>query len=411
MRSFSVIALDQPARVVQPRVGNRALPCPSAARPRVNSIDLLRGLIMVLMVLDHTRDFFGSSAVDPRDVHDPALFLTRWVTHFCAPLFIFLAGLSAFLYGTRGRTRQEVSLFLFTRGAWLVLLELTVVLFGWTFNPAFNFFVLQVIWAIGWSMIALAGLIYLPRMVLAAVALAMIAGHNLLDGIRAEQLQSFGSLWFLVHESGFLQPLPGIKILALYPLVPWIGVMAAGYACGPVLNFPERQRRRWLVSVGIFLVGIFVVLRALNVYGDPAPWQSFPSWSASVLSFINCEKYPPSLLYLAMTLGPGLIGLALFESARGRLAGWLITFGRVPFFYYVAHIYLIHVVALAAAAFAGADLAWLFQDPIGIKPDGYGVNLLPIYVLWLGFLLALYPFCRWFAALKQQRRDWWLSYL
>ena len=411
MRSSLVIALDQPARAVQPRIENRALPRLIAARPRVDSIDLLRGLIMVVMVLDHTRDFFSSSAVDPRDVHDPALFLTRWVTHFCAPLFIFLAGLSAFLYGARGRTRQEVSLFLFTRGAWLVLLELTVVLFGWTFSPAFNFFVLQVIWAIGWSMIALAGLIYLPRVALAALALAMIGGHNLLDAIRAEQLQGFAWLWLLLHEPGFLQPVPGIKVLAVYPLVPWIGVMAAGYAFGPVLNFPEPQRRRWLLGSGLSLVGIFVGLRALNVYGDPAPWQPSPSWSASILSFINCEKYPPSLLYLAMTLGPGLIGLALFERARGRLAGWLITFGRVLFFYYIGHIYLIHVVAVAAAAFAGGDLAWLFQDPIGMKPQGYGVNLFLIYLLWLGILLTLYPLCRWFAALKQRRHEWWLSYL
>jgi uncharacterized membrane protein len=410
MRSSSVVALDQPVRLL-PRVENRAWPRPIAAGPRVDSIDLLRGLIMALMLLDHTRDFFGSSAMNPRDVNDPALFLTRWVTHFCAPIFIFLAGLSVFLYGNRGRTKQEVSLFLFTRGAWLVLLELTVILFGWTFNPAFNFFVLQVIWAIGWSMIALAGLIYLPRVALAAFALAMIAGHNLLDGIKAEQLQGFGSLWLLLHESGFLQPVPGIRVLALYPLVPWIGVMAAGYACGPVMNLPERQRRRWLVGAGVSLVGIFVVQRALNVYGDPTPWQSSPSWSASILSFINCEKYPPSLLYLAMTLGPGLIGLTLFESARGRLAGWLITFGRVPFFYYIAHIYLLHLVALAAAALSGGDLAWLFQDPIGTKPAGYGVSLPLIYVLWFGFLFALYPLCRWFAALKQRRHDWWLSYL
>jgi uncharacterized membrane protein len=177
------------------------------------------------------------------------------------------------------------------------------------------------------------------------------------------------------------------------------------------MNFPEPQRRRWLVGAGASLVAIFVLLRVLNVYGDPTSWQPSPSWSASVLSFINCEKYPPSLLYLAMTLGPGLIGLALFESARGRLAGWLITFGRVPFFYYVAHIYLLHIVAVVAAVFAGADLAWLFQDPIGTKPDGYGVSLLLIYVLWLAFLVALYPLCRWFAALKQRRYEWWLSYL
>jgi uncharacterized membrane protein len=411
MRSFSVIALDEPPRTVQTPAQPRTLRRPVVTRPRLDSIDLLRGLIMVLMALDHTRDFFGSSAMNPRDVHDPALFLTRWVTHFCAPIFILLAGLSAFLYGTRGRTKQEVSLFLFTRGAWLVLLELTVVLFGWSFNPVFKFFVLQVIWAIGWSMIALAGLIYLPRVALAAFAIVMIAGHNLLDGIRADQLQGFTSLWLLLHEPGFFQPAPGVKVLALYPLVPWIGVMAAGYACGPVLTFPERQRRRWLVAAGVSLIGVFVALRAANVYGDPAPWQAYPSLSASVLSFINCEKYPPSLLYLAMTLGPGLIALALFENARGRVAGWLITFGRVPFFYYIAHIYLLHVVAVMAVAFSGGDVAWLFQDPIGTKPDGYGVSLLLIYVLWLGFLLILYPVCRWFAALKQRRQDWWLSYL
>ena len=410
MRSFSAIALDEPARVVRPVLEARALPQPTA-RPRLDSIDLLRGLIMVLMALDHTRDFFGTSAMNPRDVHDPALFLTRWVTHFCAPIFIFLAGLSAFLYGNRGRTRQEVSFFLFTRGAWLVLLEFTVVLFAWTFDPAFNFFILQVIWAIGWSMIALAGMIHLPRAIIATLALAMIAGHNLLDGIKAEQLQGFGWLWLLLHEPGLMNPVTGVKVLAVYPLVPWIGVMAAGYVFGPVMNFPEPQRRRWLLGSGIFLVGIFVALRAVNIYGDPAAWQPFPTWGASLLSFINCEKYPPSLLYLAMTLGPGLIGLALFEGARGRLAGWLATFGRVPFLYYIAHIYLIHLVAVAAAAFAGADLAWLFQGTPMNKPDEYGVSLPVVYVLWLGIVLALYPLCRWFASLKRRRNDWWLSYL
>jgi uncharacterized membrane protein len=256
MESFSVIALDQPETALRPRVENRTFPLRVTAPPRLDSIDLLRGLIMVLMALDHTRDFFGTSAMNPRYVHDPTLFLTRWVTHFCAPIFIFLAGLSAFLYGNGGRTKQEVSFFLFTRGAWLVLLEFTVVLFGWTFDPAFNFFVLQVIWAIGWSMIALAGMIHLPRAIIATLALAMIAGHNLLDGIKAEQLQAFGWLWLLLHEPGLMNPVPGLKVLALYPLVPWIGVMAAGYAFGPVMNFPEPQRRRWLLGSGILLVGI-----------------------------------------------------------------------------------------------------------------------------------------------------------
>jgi uncharacterized membrane protein len=304
-----------------------------------------------------------------------------------------------------------VSLFLLTRGAWLVLLELTVVCFGWTFNPAFDFFVLQVIWAIGWSMIVLAGLIHLPRAVVATLALAVIAGHNLFDGISAGQMQSFGWLWLLVHEPGFIAPLPGVKILALYPLVPWIGVMAAGYVFAPVMTLPEPERCRWLLASGGLLVGMFVGLRVLNLYGDPTPWQPSTTWSASVLSFINCEKYPPSLLYLGMTLGPGLIGLALFEGARGRLAHWLTTFGRVPFLYYIAHIYLIHLVAVAAAALAGTDIFWLFQNPLMSRPEEYGVSLAVVYVLWLGILIALYPLCCWFAGLKQRRRDWWLSYV
>jgi uncharacterized membrane protein len=292
---------------------------------------------MLLMALDHTRDFFGSSAMNPRDVNDPALFLTRWVTHFCAPVFIFLAGISAFLYGSRGRRKRELSRFLFTRGAWLVLIELTVVMFGWTFNAAFDFFVLQVIWAIGWSMIALAWLIYLPRGVIATLALVIIAGHNLLDGIEANRFRDFRWLWLLLHEPGFLSPVSGVKVFALYPLIPWIGVMAAGYAFGPML-LPERQRRSWLLGSGVLLVGVFVGLRAVNVYGDPAQWLAQEGWVASLLSFINCEKYPPSLLYLAMTLGPALIALGVFERVRGKVSQWLITFGRVPFLYYVAHI-------------------------------------------------------------------------
>ena len=361
---------------------------------------------MVLMALDHTRDFFGSSAMNPRDVNDPALFLTRWVTHFCAPIFIFLAGISAFLYGSRGRSKRELSRFLFTRGVWLVFVELTVVIFGWTFNPAFDFFVLQVIWAIGWSMIVLAWLIYLPRGVIGTLALVLVAGHNLLDGIEPNRLGEFGWLWLLLHEPGFLSPVSGVKVFALYPLIPWIGVMAAGYAFGPVMLLPERQRRSWLLGSGLFLVGVFVGLRVVNVYGDPAPWLAQEGWAASLLSFINCEKYPPSLLYLAMTLGPALIALGVFERVRGKVSQWLITFGRVPFLYYVAHIYLIHLLAVAV----GGNLGRLFQD-MSARPTDYGVSLPVVYTLWLGIVLSLYPLCRWFAMLKQRRNDWWLSYL
>ncbi len=410
MGPYSTVAVEAEPRPVLRAPENRIAPQGIPARPRFDSIDLLRGAVMVLMALDHTRDFFGSSAMNPRDVNDPALFLTRWMTHFCAPIFIFLAGLSAFLYGSRGRSRRELSRFLFTRGAWLVLIELTVVNFGWTFNLAFDFFVLQVIWAIGWSMMALACLIYLPRGVIATLALVMIAGHNWLDGIEANRFQEFRWLWLLLHEPGLLDPVPGVKLLAVYPLVPWVGVMIAGYAFGPVMLYPERQRRTWLFASGLLLVGVFVGMRAVNAYGDPAPWQAQEGWVATFLSFLNCEKYPPSLLYLAMTLGPALIALGVFERARGKVSEWLITFGRVPFLFYVAHIYLLHLVALAAAVFMDDDLRWLFED-LSAKPPGYGVSLTVVYALWLGILLLLYPLCRWFAMVKQRRKDWWLSYL
>ena len=382
-----------------------------SGRVRLNSIDLLRGLVMVLMVLDHTRDFFAAGGFNPRDVNDPALFLTRWVTHFCAPVFVFLAGTSAFLYGARGRTEGEVSWFLLTRGLWLVLLELTIVRFAWTFSVFPDFVLLQVIWAIGVSMIVLAGLIHLPRWAIAAIGIGMIAGHNLLDGIHAEQLGEFGWLWHVLHQPAFLHPTADVTVFALYPLIPWIGVMAAGYALGPVMLHEPASRRRWLVGLGVGVALGFVLLRATNLYGDPAPWVLHDEIGATVLSFVNVEKYPPSALYLAMTLGPALIALAAFESARGRLAHFLVVFGRVPLFYYVAHLLLLHSMALTFAAAVYGDAAWLFGSPLGGKPEGYGVCLPGVYLVWLAALAVLYLPCRWFAEVKRRRSDAWLSYL
>jgi uncharacterized membrane protein len=381
------------------------------ARPRIDSIDLLRGLIMLLMALDHTRDFFGPSGMDVRNVADPGLFLTRWITHFCAPLFIFLAGTSAYLYGTRGRTVGEVSRFLLTRGLWLIVIEFTVVRLGWTFSFDLNFFVAQVIWAIGATMVALAALVYLPRWAIAAVALAMIGGHNLLDGIHAEHWGAAGGLWTLLHQRGLLQLGPDTKLYVLYPLIPWIGVMAAGYALGPVFELDSTARRRWLLGLGTLVSMGFVVLRAINLYGDPAPWVAQNDWIATLLSFLNCEKYPPSLLYLAMTLGPGLLLLAAFESARGWLADAITTYGRVPFFYYVLHIFAIHALAVAFAWLTVGNAAWLFGDPPLDKPASYGLSLPGVYLVWLLVILALYPACRWFASVKQRHREWWWSYL
>jgi uncharacterized membrane protein len=383
-----------------------------AARPRLNGIDFLRGLVMAVMVLDHTRDYLGVSGLNPRDVHEPALFLTRWITHFCAPVFVFLAGVSAWLYASRGRTRGELSRFLLTRGIWLVLIELTLVRFGWTFSLTADFLLFQVIWVIGASMIALSGLVWLPRGAIAAVGLALVFGHNLLDGINAAAFGDKAWLWMFLHEPGMLEPVPGVTAFALYPLIPWVGVMALGYVVGPVMLWESERRREWLLVAGIAMIAGFLLMRASNLYGDPAPWVAGEGVVADALSFVNAEKYPPSLLYLAMTLGPALVALALFKGVRGTLGRAIVTIGRVPFLFYVAHIFLVHAMAVVAAAVWYGDTAWLFTGmPLLSKPEGYGFALPVVYAAWIAALLALYPLSRWFAALKQRRRDWWLSYL
>jgi len=384
----------------------------AAARPRRDSIDLARGLVMVIMVLDHVRDFLGGSVVNPRDVGDSALFITRWITHFCAPTFVFLAGVSAFLFGHRGRSRGQISHFLLTRGLWLVVLELTVLRFAWTFSIWPDALNLQVIWAIGWSMVALSGLVFLPRWAIGAFGVVLIAFHNLLDGVHAAQLGGASFLWDLAHERAVVGPWSGITVYVSYPLIPWIGVMAAGYALGPIFTKPAGERRRRLLQWGLGAVVVFVALRALDLYGDPTPRVAYSDALTWVLSFVNCEKYPPSLLYLCMTLGPVLLLLAAAERARGRMAAWLVTFGRVPMLYYVAHIFLAHLLAIAYARIAYGDAGWLFHGlPTRHKPPGYGLALPWVYVAWIAVVLALTPLCRWFAAEKQRRTDWWLSYL
>jgi len=368
---------------------------------RIASIDVLRGLVMALMALDHARDFFGGGGFNPRDVTDPALFLTRWVTHLCAPTFIFLAGLSAFLYG-RGRSLAETSRFLVTRGLWLILIDLTLIKFGWRFD--FDFFRLGagIIFAIGASMIALAAFVWLPRWAIAAGALIMIAGHNLLDGIRAETLGQIAWLWHVLHAPGTVTLDGGVGVYVLYPLIPWIGVMAAGYAFGPVMAHEPDKRRRILIVAGVVITAGFVLLRATNFYGDPASWTAQETWLSTLLSFLNCEKYPPSLLYLMMTLGPALILLGLFETARGAFAGILSVFGQVPFFFYVVHIYLIHGLAVATG---------LVMTGVLSSRPAIGLDLAGVYLVWLIALALLYPVCRWFAALKARGRGWWWGYL
>ncbi len=382
------------------------------ARPaRTSSIDLLRGGVMVLMALDHARDFFFGFRPDPTDLATTSvvLFFTRWVTHFCAPVFVFLAGTSAFFYGRRHGASQTAR-FLLTRGAWLILLELTVVHFGWLPDPAYHLIVLQVIWAIGAAMIVLAGLSRLPLAIATAVGAVLVAGHNLLDFVDRRDLGWFRVPWKLLHEQTALNPAPDHQVFIVYPLLPWFGVIALGYAFGSLYEKPPDVRRRFTLRLGIVATLAFVVLRAINVYGDPAPWQAQPRGVVfTALSFLNCTKYPPSLLYVLMTVGPALLCLLALERVEGsRVARPIEVFGRVPLLFYVAHVYLLRYTS-APIAFArfGADA---FEPPPG-RAGSAGLPLFGAYAAWIIALFILFPLCRWFAAQKARRREWWLSYL
>ncbi|HUF36562.1 MAG TPA: heparan-alpha-glucosaminide N-acetyltransferase domain-containing protein [Gemmatimonadales bacterium] len=397
-------------RIPAPRSAPAAPPpAPAAPSRRLDHVDLLRGLVMVIMVLDHVRAYLTDAHFDPTDMArtDPALFGTRWITHFCAPIFVFLAGASAWIAGTR-RTRGELAGFLASRGVWLILLEATLISFGWYFTTGFTMGVIaQVIWVIGASMVVLAGLIYLPRLAIAAFGLALVLGHNLLDGIAPERLGALAPLWHTLHVAG---PLEIVPVFMLYPLVPWVGVMALGYVAGPLVFSRESGAGRRLAWTGALLMLAFVLLRSLDVYGDPAPRLAEGGAAVVTMSFLNLSKYPPSLLYLLMTLGPALVALPLLRRATGPLAGVLVTFGRVPFLFYVVHIYLVHALAVAAGVLQGypaSALRVVFLD----LPEGFGFGLPMIYLFWLGIVAALYPLCRRYAALKGRSRAWWLSYL
>jgi uncharacterized membrane protein len=391
---------------------------PAQSRPeRLDSIDLLRGVVMILMALDHVRDFFSDRLfLDPTDLKTttPAIFLTRWVTHFCAPTFLFLAGTAAFLSGTRGRSTPALSWFLFTRGLWLAFLEVTVNRMLWMFNYDLLHHGAGVFWAIGWSMVVLAGLVYLPAGVVTLFGVGMIVLHNLLDGLTAEQVRLPGWLWLILHSPGEAPVVDGITFGTGYCLVPWMGVMAAGYGFGTLLQLNPVVRRRRVGQLGAALILAFLILRAVNVYGDPRPWgvQSSPLWT--FLSFLNCTKYPPSLLFLLMTLGPALLALAFFDRPLGPLARPIVTFGRVPLFFYLLHIALIHGAAVLYdhVRFGWSPLAGAGPWEVRAEavPESYGVSLPGVYLIWIGVVLVLYPPCRWFAEVKRRRRDGWLSY-
>jgi uncharacterized membrane protein len=389
----------------------------AAERPRasrVRGLDVMRGLVIVLMVIDHVRYFLSSARFDPTDPAQTtvALFFTRWITHFCAPVFMLLAGAGAYLSLGRGRTRGDASWFLLTRGLWLLVLELTMARFGWQFNLDYGFSSALVFWALGWSMIALAALVWLPVRWVTAFGLLMIAGHNLFDGIGAADWGAWGWLWTILHQPGELTLGSGARVFVLYPLIPWIGVMALGYAFGHLATPPPARRDRIYLALGGAVTAGFVVLRLATWYGDPAPWTVQSSGWRTALSFLNTTKYPASLLFLLMTLGPAIALLPRLEGMRGRLGGILLTIGRVPLFFWLLHVPLIHLIALAFSLVRyGEVIPWLVRNPPTPLPEGYGYGLATVYAVTLLVVAALYPLCRWYAGVKQRRRDPWLSYL
>ena len=386
---------------------------------RIPAIDLLRGMVMVLMALDHTRDFFSNAFFNPLDLSrtTPALFFTRWITHFCAPIFVLLAGAGAYLPGSRGRTNLEVARFLFIRGLLLIVLEFTLVHFGWFFSFDYDFLLAQVIWMIGWSMIVLAGLIALriPVWALILMGILMIVGHNLLDNMGAQQFGSWRWLWIILHQPDTLEFGRGRQVFFLYSLVPWMGVMAVGYGLGSIFLKPPADRQNWLLRLGLGLTLVFIILRWVNLYGDPQMWIPYSDKTLQFLSFLNTTKYPPSLLFLLMTLGPALIVLALLERVHSNnpLTRIFSIFGRVPLFFYVLHLSLIHAIALVISYIRHGEAPWLLGadslSRFGVPPD-YGYALPGVYLAWLGVLVILYPLCYWFARYKERGHAGWLSY-
>jgi uncharacterized membrane protein len=395
-----------------------------AQAARLVSVDVLRGLVMVIMALDHIRDFLTNLHTAPEDLAhtNGALFFTRFITHYCAPVFAFLAGTGAFLSTRRGKTLQQVSWFFFSRGLWLVLLELTVVDFAWGFVPWAH---AGVIWGLAWSMVLMALIVRLPLRWVAVLGLVMIATHNLSDRINPALFGKFSWLWMLLHTPGPIPITANFSFSCRYVLIPWVGVMAAGFAFGSVLQRPDR--RKWILILGICATALFFVLRGFNLYGNgyaglafgyprsAGPWSVQSTLTLTVISFFNTLKYPPSLQYLLMTLGPSLILLGLFDriKAAGGLGRILLVFGRVPLFYYVLHLYLIHVIAIVASL--------AFHQPVwhatviadhAQRPLGYGHGLPFIYAMWILAVAILYLPCHWFMEFRSRHRDWtWLSYL
>ena len=390
---------------------------------RLPSIDALRGLVMVIMALDHVRDFIHRDAMlfSPTDLArtTPILFFTRWITHFCAPVFMLTAGMSAFLWWQRNGDKKQLSRFLLTRGLWLLFLELVVMRAAYYFNLSLKYPIfLLVLWSLGGCMIALAALVWLPFRVLAVLSVAIIALHNCFDGVKAAQFGSWAPVWNILHQAGGF-PLFGKLVLVGYPLAAWIGVIGAGFCLGHVFLFEPAARQRILLRIGLGSSIAFLLLRMVNLYGDAAHWKPQASATYTILSFLNCTKYPPSLDFLLMTLGPALMVLAYLDQRPLSRNNPLVVLGRVPLFFFVIHFFLAHAIAAVLALIQYGQAAWSFlfipMPTFSFSsegfPPGFGYSLGVVYLIWALVVVGLYPLCRWFAGVKARRRDRWLSYL
>jgi uncharacterized membrane protein len=383
-----------------------------AAHARLDSVDLLRGAVMILMALDHARDFFTDTFFDPLDLSrtTPALYFTRWITHFCAPVFMFLAGTGASLSLGRGKTKQQLARFLITRGLFLIAADQIVMRILWLSRVGVDPFIAGTLTGLGWSMVALAGFIWLPSSAIVAIAVVLVAGHDAFDRFTGAAWGSLQWIWALLHGN---LAAPSPHLFSLYPIVPWIGVMALGYVAGGLYRIDATKRRQVLFALGTGLCALFLALRWANVYGDPNVWTPQATGLGTLLSFLNCGKYRPSLLYLCMTLGPALIALAALERVRVPVANVVLLYGRVPMFYYFAHIALLHAAAFCAAAVAGKPLPFTAVFALdGSNPiPNYGWPLAVVYAAWISSVAVLYPACRWYWELKKRSDAWILGYV
>jgi len=379
-------------------------------RARIDSIDLLRGVVIILMALDHVRMYFGQGSLyaDPTDLSTTTtlLFLTRWITHFCAPVFIFLAGTSAALYGARRQNTRQLSRYLLTRGLWLIFLELVIVNFGWTFDITFSFRFIQVIWAIGASMVVLAALVYLPKWAIFATGIVLVAGHNLLDPIQVQGTSVPAVIWYILHQEAIIAFQPNLIVYFHYPLIPLVGLMALGYVFGTLYRpeFGAARRKKWLLGMGMAAILLFTILRAFNLYGDPNPWSPQPTVVNSILSFLNTTKYPMSLHFLLMTMGPALVFLALVEGVRNRITGILLAFGGVSLFFYIVHIYVIHLLAVVALVISGrswTDYIITAEAWVNQTTADFGFDLWVVYLVWVLVVVGMYPLCKWYRVYKK----------